>query len=58
VAKGASLLTIVGTIVFGMGLSGLLPMIVVRIGSVLFGAGLIWLGISLWKNHRGKLGDR
>ena len=48
VAKGASLLTIVGTIVFGIGLSGLFPMIVVRTGSVVFGAGLVWLGISLW----------
>lgn len=50
VSKGAALLTMAGTIVFAIGLSGLLPMIVVRIGSVLFGAGLAWLGISLWSN--------
>ncbi len=30
-----------------IGLSGLAPMIVVRIGAVIFGAGLAWLGISL-----------
>lgn len=47
VAKGASLLTIAGTLVFGIGLSGLAPMIVVRSGAVLFGAGLVWLSISL-----------
>ena len=48
VMRGASLLSIIGTIVFGIGLSGLVPMIIVRAGAVLFGAGLIWLGISLW----------
>lgn len=48
VGKGAALLTLVGTIVFAIGLSGLAPMIVVRTGSVLFGAGLVWLGLSLW----------
>jgi len=40
---------IAGTIVFGIGLSGILPMIVVRTGSVIFGAGLVWLGVSLRK---------
>ena len=49
VNKGAAMLTIVGTIVFGIGLSGILPMIVVRTGSVIFGAGLVWLGVSLRK---------
>ena len=48
VAKGASLLTLLGTAVFGAGLSGMLPMIVVRVGALLFGAGLVWLGVSLW----------
>lgn len=48
--RGAALLTIVGTVVFGIGLSGLVPMIVVRIGSVIFGAGLVWLGISLCRD--------
>ncbi len=52
VEKGASLLTLVGAIVFGIGLSGLVPMIVVRVGSVIFGAGLAWLGMSLWKRYR------
>ena len=47
VERGAAILTIVGTIVFGVGLSGLLPMIVVQTGSILFGAGLAWLGMSL-----------
>ena len=47
VSKGASWLTIVGTVVFGIGLSGLTPMIVVRVGSVIYGCGLISLGFSL-----------
>jgi hypothetical protein len=48
VVKGAALLTIVGTIVFTIGLSGMFPMIVVRVGAVVFGAALAWLGMSLW----------
>ncbi len=52
VEKGASLLTMIGTIVFGIGLSGLVPMIVVRIGAVVFGAGLVWLGASVWRHRR------
>ena len=47
VSRGAALLTAAGTIVFGAGLSGMLPMIVVRVGSVIYGAGLVWLGLSL-----------
>jgi hypothetical protein len=45
VNRYAVVLTIVGTLVFGLGLSGLFPMIVVKVGSVLFGSGLIGLGI-------------
>ena len=52
VARGASLLTLVGTFIFGAGLSGIFPMFVVRAGSVVFGAGLVWLGISLVKARR------
>ena len=37
-----------GTLVFGIGLSGLVPMIVLRIGAVLFGLGLVWTGLSLY----------
>lgn len=48
------LVTIVGTIVFAIGLSGLFPMIVVRIGSLIFGFGLALLGISLWKESAPK----
>jgi hypothetical protein len=48
VVKGAAVLTIVGTIVFAIGLSGMFPMIVVRVGAVIYGAALAWLGISLW----------
>lgn len=47
VRRGASLVTAIGTVVFGVGLSGVVPMIVVRIGSVIFGAGLVWLGVCL-----------
>ena len=43
---------IAGTIVFGIGLSGLVPMMVVRTGSVIFWAGLAWLGVSLRQEHR------
>ena len=52
VEKGAALLTIFGTTVFGVGLSGFVPMMVVRLGSLIFGAGLAWLGISLWRSNR------
>lgn len=41
------ILTIVGTLVFGLGLSGMFHMIVVKVGSVLFGSGLIGLGIAV-----------
>lgn len=40
-------LTVAGTIVFGAGLSGVFPMIVVRVGSVIFGAALMALGRDL-----------
>ncbi len=52
VDKGAALLTIIGTIIFGVGLSGYVPMFVVRFGSVVFGAALIWLGVCLLKEAR------
>ena len=39
-----------GTVVFGAGLSGFMPMIVVKIGAVLFGLGLVWTGLSLYRN--------
>ncbi len=42
-------LTVAGTVVFGIGLSGFLPMIVVQLGSILFGSGLVYLGITEWK---------
>lgn len=45
------ILTIVGTLVFGLGLSGFFPMIVVKVGSVLFGCGLIGLGIAVIKKQ-------
>lgn len=46
---GAAWLTVVGVLVFGAGLSGFLPMIVVQVGSVVFACGLIWLGLALWR---------
>jgi len=54
VSKGATLVMIVGTLIFGIGLSGLLPMFVVRVGAVIFGSSLAWLGISLWSRSRSK----
>lgn len=46
--RAAAWLTIAGVVVFGAGLSGFLPMIVVQIGSVIFASGLVWLGLALW----------
>ncbi|NNG06025.1 MAG: hypothetical protein HKM95_18235 [Inquilinus sp.] len=51
VSRGAAALTILGTIVFGIGLSGQVPMIVVRAGAVVYGGGLIWLGLDLWRQR-------
>lgn len=56
VSRAASLLTLVGTLVFGAGLSGFPPMIVVRLGATIFGAGLVWLGFSLLGKGR-NVGD-
>ena len=47
VSKGSAFMTMVGAIVFGLGLSGFPPFIVAQIGAVAFGLGLIWLGVSL-----------
>lgn len=46
--RGSLILTMVGVLVFGAGLSGFLPMIIVQVGSVMFGVGLAWLGVGLW----------
>ncbi len=53
--RSVVILTIAGTLVFGLGLSGGFPMIVVKTGSVLFGSGLIGLGIATIREP-GKLG--
>ncbi len=50
VGRSAAVVTIVGTVVFAIGLSGLLPIVVVRTGAVIFGAGLCLLGGSLWRS--------
>jgi len=42
---------IIGTIIFSIGLSGILPMIVVRAGSVIFGIGLMLVSISLFNKY-------
>lgn len=49
---GSAWLTIIGVVVFGAGLSGFFPMIVVKIGSVIFALGLVWLGVSLWMRRK------
>lgn len=50
-AKSISLpatgVTLIGTLVFGAGLSGFFPMIIVQAGSVLFGCGLVLLGLAV-----------
>lgn len=48
-SRGAGLTTIAGTVVFVAGLSGFLPMTVVKAGAVLFGGGLVWLGVDLYR---------
>ena len=48
ISNYSALMLMVGTLIFGIGLSGFVPMLVVRIGSVLFGIGLIWTGLSLY----------
>jgi hypothetical protein len=49
---GGPILTIIGVLVFGIGLSGFLPMFVVKAGAVIFALGLIWLGRELWKSKK------
>ncbi len=44
---GAPTLMIIGVVVFGAGLSGFFPMVVVQGGSILFGAATAWLGYEL-----------
>ena len=50
VSPTSAISLMLGTIVFGVGLSGFMPMIVVKTGAVLFGLGLIWTGLSLFRN--------
>jgi len=45
-------LTLLGAVVFGIGLSGFLPMIIVQVGSVLFGAGLICMGLTIIRSRQ------
>ena len=52
VSAGSAIALMLGTIVFAAGLSGFTPMIVVQVGSVLFGLGLIWTGLSLFHKSR------
>ncbi len=48
--RGAPVLMIVGVTIFSAGLSGFFPMIVVQVGSVVFGIATMWLGIRLIKS--------
>jgi hypothetical protein len=50
ISKNSAVMLMVGTLIFGVGLSGMVPMLVLRLGSVLFGLGLIWTGLSLRKH--------
>lgn len=47
---GGPILTIFGVLVFGIGLSGLVPMFMVKTGAVIYAAGLIGLGKELWRS--------
>jgi hypothetical protein len=46
-------LTLLGTVVFGLGLSGFLPMLIVQTGAVLFGVGLICMGLAIMQRNKG-----
>jgi len=48
VSRSSSTISMVGVVVFTVGLSGFVPMIVVKAGASLFGLGLVLLGVSLW----------
>ncbi len=52
ISKYSATMLMVGTLVFGLGLSGIFPMMVLRVGSVLFGMGLIWSGLNLYSASR------
>ena len=45
--KESAFMLMVGIFIFSVGLSGRFPMLILRLGSVLFGIGLIWTGLSL-----------
>ncbi|MDH3691477.1 MAG: TMEM198/TM7SF3 family protein [Gammaproteobacteria bacterium] len=47
--RGAPGLMIIGVLVFGAGLSGFFPMLVVQLGSIVFGVATAWLGYQLIK---------
>jgi len=52
VGRSSSIISMVGVVVFTVGLSGFVPMIVVKVGASLFGLGLVLLGASLWTVSR------
>lgn len=49
----AAIALLISVVAFSAGLSGFLPFIAVKIGAALFGAGLIWVGISLARQAAG-----
>ena len=51
----ATLLLMGGVLVFTVGLSGFVPMLVVKMGAVLFGAGLGWVGASLMRHAKAEV---
>ncbi len=51
ISKYSAYTLMAGTVVFGVGLSGVFSMIVVKVGAVLFGLGLVATGYSLFKNQ-------
>ena len=51
VSRASAYVLLAGTIVFGAGLSGIFPMIVVRVGATCFGLGLVLTGYSLFASQ-------
>ena len=48
--RWAAVLALIGAV--PLGIPPLLPLIIVKIGGVVFGLGLVWLGYALWSEKR------
>ncbi len=51
VATASAFTLMAGVLIFTVGLSGFVPMLVTQAGAVIFGAGLVAMGRDLWQRH-------